>query len=179
VNVPILLSLLRLVLTVPAALAVLSRDWKLALALAVFAGLTDTADGWVARRWNQITRAGAWLDPIADKTLLATLYICLGLTGAVPMWLVWLVFGRDLLILAMASFALAFTTFRDFPPSFWGKLSTVLQVATVAVAMGTRVWPGVGIEAVLAGLIWGTAAGTIVSGLHYFASGVGRWRKRN
>jgi cardiolipin synthase len=178
VNVPILISLVRLVLTLPAAMAVFAGQWKLALAVAVIAGLSDAVDGWVARRWNQITRAGAWLDPIADKILLAALYIALGVAGAVPVWLVWLVFGRDLLIMAMAAFALAFTPFRDFPPSRWGKLSTVLQVAAVAAALAAQAWPSGGMQGTLAVLVWATAAGTVISGGHYFASGVRRWRNR-
>ena len=121
VAIPTLLSVLRLVLTVPAAIAILHRDWGTALAVSMIAGSTDAADGWIARRFGLITRAGAWADPIADKTLLVTIYVCLAVTGVVPAWLVWLVLGRDVLILAMAGYAIAFTPFRNFPPSVWGK----------------------------------------------------------
>jgi cardiolipin synthase len=176
VNIPILLSLLRLAMTVPAGSSVIAEEWRAALALAVVAGLTDTADGFIARRWNLITRTGAWLDPIADKALLATLYICLGITGVIPAWLVWLVFGRDALILGMAAFALACTPFRDFPPSLLGKLSTTFQIATTAVAIASRVWPSSVIAGALPFLIYSTGAATLVSGVHYFWSGLRRWR---
>jgi cardiolipin synthase len=176
VNIPTLLSLLRLVLTVPAAWAVLGGHWGAAMWVAVAAGLTDAADGWIARRWNLITRAGAWLDPVADKTLLVTLYLCLAATGAIPWWLVWLVLGRDALILLMAGYALAFTAFRDFPPSVWGKVSTVIQVTAAGVAIGARLWPSPPMEAVLNVLVMAAAAGTLVSGVHYFSRGIQRLR---
>ena len=175
-NLPTLLSLLRLVLTVPAALAILRGDWGAAMWIAVIAGLTDAADGWIARRWNLMTRAGAWIDPIADKALLVTLYVCLAATGAIPWWLVWLVLGRDALILLMAGYALAFTAFRDFPPSVWGKISTVVQVITAGFAIGARLWPGPVLEAASSVLIMAAAAGTLFSGAHYFWSGIQRLR---
>jgi cardiolipin synthase len=174
--IPSLLSAARLLLTVPAARAVLDHHWTAALALSLIAGLTDAVDGWIARRWNLITRSGAWLDPVADKTLVSALYICLALTDAVPLWLVWLVFGRDAMILLLAAFALAFTPFRDFPPSVWGKLTTTLQVATVAVALARQAWPSPTFASALDALVLITAAATIGSGAHYFASGVQRMR---
>jgi cardiolipin synthase len=175
VNLPILLSLLRLALTVPVGASVIAGEWGTALALAVAAGVSDAADGWVARRWNLATRAGAWLDPIADKTLLATVYLCLGIAGVIPVWLVALVFARDALILGMAAVALARTPFRDFPPSLWGKLSTVFQIVTAGTAIGSRVWDWAWVDDLLVALICSTGAVTIVSGAHYLWSGRRRW----
>ena len=175
-GIPTLLSVLRLILTVPAAIAILQREWGTALAVSMIAGFTDTADGWIARRFRLMTRAGAWADPIADKALLVTIYVCLAVTGVVPAWLVWLVLGRDILILAMAGYALAFTPFRDFPPSVWGKVSTVLQVLTAIAAMGVNLAPE-RLDALLDALLFATAAGTLGSGAHYFWSGVQRLRE--
>ena len=101
-----------------------------ALVLFCIAGLTDVVDGGLARRFGWTTAAGAYLDPIADKMLLSTVFICLAEWGALPWWFVAVVFGRDVLILAASAFALAFTRLRKFPPSFWGKLSTFLQILT-------------------------------------------------
>jgi cardiolipin synthase len=174
--IPSVLSASRIALAVPAALAVLDHRWQAALALSVIAGLTDVADGWIARRWNLATRAGAWLDPVADKVLAGALYICLAVSDAVPVWLVWLVFGRDALILLLAAFALAFTRLRNFPPSVWGKLTTIVQVTTVAVAIARRAWPWPAFDAAFDALVLVTAAATVGSGVHYFVSGVRRSR---
>lgn len=175
VAIPTVLSALRLVLTVPAAIAILHRDWGTALAVSMIAGSTDAADGWIARRFGLITRAGAWADPIADKALLVTIYVCLAITGVVPAWLLWLVLGRDVLILAMAGYAVAFTPFRDFPPSVWGKVSTVLQVISAVAAMAVNLAPD-RLGPVLRVLLFATAAATLGSGAHYFWSSVQRLR---
>jgi cardiolipin synthase len=172
--IPSLLSAARLALTVPVAMATLDRRWAAALALAIAAALTDAADGWVARRWNLATRVGAWLDPLADKALMVTLFLCLGATGAVPVWLVALVFGRDAFILLMAVYALAFTALRDFPPSIWGKVSTWIQVVTACGALVRQAWPSPLLDAIFTALVVGTAAAAVISGVHYGRTG---WRR--
>jgi cardiolipin synthase len=80
-----------------------------------------------------------------------------------PWWMVAVVFGRDLLILAMAAYGLLFTRLRKFPPSVWGKISTFFQIAAALVVMGARA----GIAAPVALALYLMVFGTIVSGLHY------------
>jgi len=92
------------------------------------AAFTDLLDGAVARRFGGETKFGQYLDPIADKILLSGVYIGLGIGGAVPMWLLVVIFGRDLWILALSGLALAFTTYRELEPSTLGKASTFVQV---------------------------------------------------
>src|SRR5579883_2909018 len=106
-----------------------------ALALFAAAAVTDALDGALARRFGWTSTAGAYLDPIADKALLSGLYLTLAVTGDIPWWLVGLIFGRDLLILAAAGLALLFTRLRAFPPSLWGKVSTIFQVLTAVAWM--------------------------------------------
>ena len=101
-NLPNLLSLARLALAPFVFAAVLAgRDWT-ALAILAVAAATDVLDGPIARRMHCVTRWGAYADPIADKVLLSSSYVALGIAGLVPWWLVGLIFGRDLLILALA-----------------------------------------------------------------------------
>jgi cardiolipin synthase len=158
-----------LLLTPVFAAAVLSRRFGTALAVCAAAGLTDALDGFLARRWRSVSRFGAYVDPIADKALLVTAYVCLWWVGAAPAWLLWLVLGRDALILVMAAAALAFTAIRDFPPSAWGKISTIVQVST-ACAILVSEWMRVPPLAVLArACMFATAALAVVSGIHYVA----------
>jgi phosphatidylglycerophosphate synthase len=94
------------------------------------------------------------------------LYISFGIVRVVPSWLVWLVVGRDVLILTMVAAGLAFTRVRDFPPSAWGKISTVVQIVGVVVFLEASA--GLVFAAKLRNLaIWTVAAATGWSGAHY------------
>jgi cardiolipin synthase len=141
----------------------LAGDCRGALTLLAIAAATDGIDGFIARRYRQITRLGAWLDPVADKLLLTAVYVSLGIMAVIPAWLVWLVVGRDVVILAMAAAGLLFTRHRDFPPSIWGKLSTVVQIVTaIAGVLACTVdfaLPDI--------FVWATAIITAWSGVHY------------
>lgn len=98
------------------------------------AALSDAFDGYLARRWKVSSRAGETLDPIADKALLCGAFAALWLAGSIEGWLTAVVFGRDLLILAGAGLALAFSKSpRRFPPSIWGKMSTIVQVSLIVI----------------------------------------------
>lgn len=140
-----------------------AHDCRSALVFLLLAGFTDAADGYIARRFDQITQAGAYLDPIADKLLLTTVFVGLGWLHIVPVWLVWLVVGRDLLIVLMVFAGMVFRGQRSFPPSIWGKMSTAIQIFVALV----------GVSACAAGfklpgfLIWLAAAITAWSGIHY------------
>jgi cardiolipin synthase len=147
--------------------AILLGQYRLALGIFVAAAITDGLDGLVARRLGRLTRLGAWLDPIADKVLLSSAYLALGIAGALPWWLVGIILGRDILILAGAAAALLLTRERNFPASVWGKLSTFVQIFTAVFVMVARAWPGTGLERWAGALTWPTAAATLWSGLHY------------
>lgn len=161
-NLPNLLSTFRILLSPFVAVAILNGRTSAALGMLAAAGLSDLFDGYLARRMGVSSRLGSYLDPLSDKVLLVTVYLCEGLAGMLPAWVVALVFGRDLLILAMAAYAMAFVRVRQFPPSFWGKLSTVVQivVALIVLADGGRVLDR--------GLILATVSViTAWSGIHY------------
>ena len=162
-NLPNLFTLVRLVLAPFIASDILHNRYGLAIILLFVAGFTDVIDGFLARRFQASTPAGAYFDPISDKILLSVIYISLGLAGALPWWMVAVVFGRDLLILAMAAYGLLFTSLRKFPPSVWGKISTFFQIAAALVVMGARA----GIPAPVTLALCLMVLCTIVSGLHY------------
>lgn len=164
---PSLLSAFRIVFAPFVVMAIMRGEMTQALYLLFVAGSTDFFDGFLARRYQWQTRAGAWMDAIADKTLLSAVYIALALANVAPLWLVYLIFGRDLLILLMAAIGLLFTPIRDFPPSVWGKLSTNVQILT---ALGLLLGLTTGRNALIAAC----AAATAWSGAHYFYSALKR-----
>jgi cardiolipin synthase len=143
------------------------RDGR-AIILLFAAGFTDVIDGFLARRFQISTRVGAYFDPIADKILLSVIYVSLGLAGAMPWWMVAVVFGRDVLILAMAGYGLLFPSLRKFAPSVWGKISTFLQIGAALIVLGARA----GIPAPVTLALSLMLAATIVSGLHYIWRGM-------
>jgi len=168
VNVPNFFTLLRLLLAPWIALDIIHGRWGRAIIVLFAAGFTDVIDGYLARHFSESTRAGAYFDPIADKILLVAIYIALGVSRAIPLWMVALVFGRDLLILGMAGYGLAFTTIRKFPPSVWGKISTFFQIAAALVVMGDR--DGIPAPAPLALALM--VAATAWSGIRYAWTGI-------
>ena len=167
---PNLLTASRLALAPFAVRAILHAQFRAALAMFFVAAMTDVFDGLLARWLHVETRTGALLDPAADKILLSAVYLAMGLSGLAPWWLVALVFGRDILIVLMASAARLFTRYREFPPSVWGKLSTFLQMLAAGAVMVAGAWPVLGIR--ISVFLWAAAAATVWSGLAYLWRGV-------
>ena len=130
---PNLLTLLRLV-SIPFLIAAILRRHE-----EVVAGATDAVDGRLARRLNQSTRLGQYLDPIADKLMLSALFLVTTSVGLVPLYVTVLVFARDLGIL-LISILLFFTgTMRNFQPSTIGKANTLLQIFTMLLVLVTAI----------------------------------------
>jgi cardiolipin synthase (CMP-forming) len=183
-NVPNILTVLR-ILVIPLFVILLIRDQQgYALLVFVLAGLSDGLDGLIARAMNQRSELGAILDPIADKLLLAAAYITLGVLQGIPGWLSVVVISRDVLILTGIAI-LAFTRVPfEIRPSLISKWTTVLQVVTIAFRLldPRADWADTAMQA----LYWGTAAITVLSGLHYtyvglhiLQSGFGNGSKKN
>jgi len=131
--IPNLLSLFRLLL-IPVILFALIRGWKYpALGLIVLSAVTDLVDGWVARRFGQITDLGKILDPLGDKLTIGVLGIYLAWTGKIPWWVVLIIVGKDLVIvIGGLSF---WGTHRPVPVSdVWGKAAALAAGALVVVA---------------------------------------------
>lgn len=176
-NLPNLFTAARLALVPVVAAEVLGGNFRAALALTMLAGCTDGVDGFLARRFGWTSRLGAWLDPLADKALLVTLFLTLGRVGAFPWWLVALVLARDAIILLMVGAAFAFTAIRDFPPSIWGKLSTLVQVGACVGVLFVRATPFSSTPAVGGFLVAATTLATGWSGIDYVRLGAIRWRR--
>src|SRR5258708_5066452 len=150
---PNLLTLLRLFIIPFLVIAILDGGYTLAFALFVLAGFSDGFDGLLARWLSQRTTLGLYLDPIADKLLLSTLFLVLTHMSLVPRYVPVLVFSRDLGILLIATLLFATGTLRDFRPSLLGKLNTLVQILGVASVLLERLWPMAWLNALTGGLL--------------------------
>ncbi len=168
-TLPNVITLLRIVL-VPVFVACFLRGcfWWATAAFAL-AGLSDAADGWLARRLQAQSQLGQALDPIADKLLMLSSYIVMAIpSGAnvpIPWWLAAVVIGRDVGIVTAAAIIAQLTGFRDFKPSLPGKISTLCQVSLIVIYLLAQT-----IAALRPALPWCVAAVfvmTAYSGLHY------------
>lgn len=165
-QLPNLLTVLRLLLTIPIAWLLLAERHGQALSLFAVAGFTDALDGFLARRFKWITRLGSILDPIADKLLLVTSYLCLSLTAVLPWWLTAVVLLRDLLIVSGASLFRYLVGPLQFRPTWLGKLSTLMQIVLVlAVLLELSILPA--FAEVRPALIITVLLLAVLSGGHY------------
>lgn len=166
-SAPNLLTLLRLIFIPFVVIAVQQHLYLWALGIFIVAGITDGLDGLLARVFNQKTVLGQYLDPIADKLLLSTMFLVLSLFHLIRWPITVLVFSRDILIVIVCSVLYATGAMRIFRPSWLGKANTVAQIVTVPFALLAEVsaarWVHIGKH-------WGiyaTVTLTIVSGIHY------------
>ena len=173
-NVANLLTLARLLCVAPIVWLVRSGDYHAAALVFVGAALTDLADGYVAKRYDQITPLGAILDPIADKLLMDSLFLTLAFAGHLPVWLALLVIGRDVLIV-LGTLALRMLAGRfRVEPLLVGKLSTFFQIV-----LGGTVLMSLSILPILMGLVQPllliTAGFVIASTLSYVHAATRIW----
>jgi cardiolipin synthase (CMP-forming) len=131
---PNLLTLMRLFIIPFLLIEILDGHYGIAFALFMLAGISDALDGLLARWLSQKTTLGQYLDPIADKLLLSSLFVVLTHVGLIPLYVTVLVFSRDVGILLISTLLFVTGTLRDFRPSVFGKLNTFVQiVALIAV----------------------------------------------
>jgi cardiolipin synthase len=148
-------------------ITILDGRWRLAFALLWVAGVSDGLDGLLARVLKQRTTLGLYLDPIADKLLLSTLFLVLMHVGVIPRYVTVLVFSRDLGILLIATLLFATNTLRDFLPSKLGKLNTLVQILGVLTVMTCQVAPKARLEELRTVLLWAIAVLAPVSAAEY------------
>ena len=117
---------------------ILDGNFGVAFSLFILAGISDGFDGLLARWLNQKTTLGLYLDPIADKLLLSTLFLVLTHVGIIPRYVTVLVFSRDFGILLISTLLFATHTLRDFRPSLFGKLNTLVQIVALLTILGER-----------------------------------------
>lgn len=171
---PNLISLARL-LAVPLAVWLILQD-RYGLAFWVFAaaGASDAFDGFLARQLGVHTVLGGFLDPLADKALLMSVYVALGYRGQVETWLVILVVSRDILIIGGAILYQAVTQSLTMQPLFISKVNTAAQIALAALLLGQL---GLGLAdayGIIGAMTYIVAATTLFSGGAYVA--IWGWR---
>jgi|SRR6266568_4094792 len=164
---PNLLTLLRMCMAPFLVAAVLQNRFGLGFALFFAAGLTDALDGLLARTLKQRTMLGQYLDPVADKLLLSTLFLVLMHKGLIPTTVTVLVFGRDVGILLVAAILYAAVGRREFGPSLFGKANTVAQVAAVAVVLLHQLTTAHWVVVLRLVALDATVGLTVASALHY------------
>ncbi|HTD54575.1 MAG TPA: CDP-alcohol phosphatidyltransferase family protein [Silvibacterium sp.] len=161
------LTLVRLC-TIPfIVLMVLDGHYRIAFALFVFAGITDGMDGLLARWLRQRTTLGQYLDPVADKLLLSTLFLVLHHENLISRRVTVLVFGRDLGILIVAAILYASVGMRDFRPSIFGKANTLAQIVALTMVLLSQFYAPDPIIYIRRLALQATVAFTVLSGFHY------------
>jgi len=166
-STPNLLSLFRICLAPILVAAILEHRFQLGFILFLVAGVTDALDGLLARALKQRTVVGQYLDPIADKLLLSTLFLVLMYEGFMPLRVTVLVFGRDVCIVLVAAILYAAAGRREFAPSLVGKANTLAQVTAVAVVLLHQLTHAPWVVALRSFALWTTMVLTVVSGLDY------------
>jgi cardiolipin synthase len=164
---PNLLTMLRLFTLPFLVITILDGNWGWAFGLLWVAGVSDGLDGLLARMLKQRTVLGQYLDPIADKLLLSTLFVVLTKVGVIPRYVTVLVFSRDLGILLIATLLFVTNTLRDFRPSLLGKLNTAVQILGVLTVMTCQVVSSPTLLGAKALLLWTIALLAPVSAAEY------------
>lgn len=170
------LTLLRMVFLPFILLNLLDGHYLSALILFILAGLSDGLDGLLARTLKQQTQLGQYLDPIADKALLSSVFLVLSILHKIPWKFTVVVFSRDGLILAASTVLFAIAGLRDFRPSIFGKANTFAQVAAVFFVLLLQItnqrWIAIARQTSLRAVFFFT----IISGVHYVFLVGGRLR---
>jgi cardiolipin synthase len=137
-NIPNLITLGRILLVpiVVWAIATPGAMW-IAFVLFLSAGVSDAVDGYLAKRFAMITELGAYLDPLADKALIVSIYLTLGINGFIPRWLVILVVSRDILIVGGIMLSWLVGSPLKIKPLLVSKLNTVAQIVFACVVLGS------------------------------------------
>lgn len=177
-QLPSLLTLTRLAASPFLVWLVLKADYRAALGLVLVAGLTDWFDGFAARKLGVAGRFGMILDPLADKTMLVTLFVITGVVGLLPGWLVGLVIARDIVIATGALLVRVFRGIRQFPPSLLGKVSTFFQIVLVLLVLVHAAFPNLfflWLERIALALV---TLFTTLSGIGYVRIGIQMARRR-
>ena len=137
VNIPNIITLGRILLVPFIVWAIASNQMEIAFAIFIITGVSDAVDGFLAKNFNMTSELGALLDPVADKALLVSIYVALGIWGAVPRWIVILVVSRDIMIVGAVIVSWLYGKPIPMKPLMVSKLNTVAQVAFAALVLGS------------------------------------------
>jgi len=128
VNLPNLITIARILMVPLTVWLIITNQPQLAFFVFILAGVSDGVDGFIAKRWNMRTELGAWLDPLADKLLLISIYVTLGVMDKLPAWLAILVVSRDVLIMGGVVLAWLLDAPVRMKPLWISKLNTTIQI---------------------------------------------------
>ena len=172
INIPNILTVLRILLTPLFAICLIKHLFGSALVVFAVAALSDGLDGLAARILRQHSTLGAYLDPAADKLLLVTAFVTLGIQELIPSWLAVIVITRDVLIISGVALFTIIGRELQPKPSMMSKITTVAQIGSViSVLTGYHV-KAIAQSHIQDPIFWFAAAMTIVSGLQYIYMGV-------
>lgn len=169
-NVPNLISLGRLLVVPVVVWAIMADRMVLAFWLFVGAGVSDAIDGFIARHFSCKSVLGGYLDPLADKALLMSIYVTLGSEGYLPNWIVILVVSRDVMIIGGALLYHTLTQRLQMSPLFISKINTVAQIILAGYVLGKYALE-IDSEVIVIALTWIVAVTTVISGASYIV----RW----
>jgi cardiolipin synthase len=171
-NIPNILTLVRIILVPIFVILMMQGAFPYALAVFVVAGVTDGLDGLLARILRQQSVLGAYLDPLADKALIISSFVILSILEIVPGWLAVVVISRDCIILFGISVLFLMSVPFEIRPTYVSKATTVLQLLTIFLVLVSKWLPAYANPLTITTLFWSTAFFTVVSGLYYIFKGV-------
>lgn len=137
-TIPNIITIGRLILVPLVIVMILQGRWGAAFGFFVLAGVSDAVDGYIARRFNMQSELGAYIDALADKALLVSIYVTLSVTGVLPAWLAVLVVSRDVMIVAAIILSWVMAQPVEIKPLFVSKLNTGAQIAFAAAILGAK-----------------------------------------
>ena len=146
---------------------IMQQRWVAAFVLFVVAGVSDAIDGFIARKFDMKSELGAYIDPIADKALLVSIYVTLAIVGAIPSWLAIIVVSRDAMIVAAVLLSWVMSRPVEIKPLLVSKLNTFAQIVLAGLVLA-ELGLGLGLDQLVQLLIPVTGALTILSAAAYF-----------
>jgi cardiolipin synthase len=136
-NLPNLITIARILMVPVVVWGIASRQMQVAFLFFLAAGISDAVDGFLAKRLHMASELGAHLDPLADKVLIVSIYVALGVTDAIPRWIVILVVSRDILIIGGLMLAWFLGNPMTVKPLLVSKLNTAAQIVFATLVLGS------------------------------------------
>jgi len=137
-TIPNIITIGRLIIVPIVIVMIMQQRWAMAFALFVVAGVSDAVDGFIARKFDMRSEFGAYIDPLADKSLLVSIYVTLAIVGAIPSWLAIIVVSRDVMIVAAVLLSWVMSRPVAIKPLIVSKLNTGAQLAFAAYALAAN-----------------------------------------
>lgn len=179
-NLPNILTVSRIFLVPVFIIFLVDHLFLYAMFVFIYAGISDGLDGFIARYFNQKTTIGAYLDPVADKLLITSSFICLAMLDIMPSGVTIIVISRDILIITGIIILFISDVKFTIRPSFVSKCTTTVQLGTVFVVLTHTVLPDYNFIEKLAGYLYFlTIIFSIISGFHYTYKGMNLLQENN